>query len=158
MSDTAEPKRSIGRPSNYTPEIADTICEAIARGGALYLLCDQEDGWPHEATVYRWLEKHEDFREKYARARERQADRNVDEIIAISDESGFDAYVKDGRAVIDSEAVNRARLRVDSRKWRASKLWPKKYGDKITQEQTGAGGGPIKHVHTIERRIVDPGE
>lgn len=117
-------------------------------------MCEEREGWPAERTIYQWLEKHEEFVQKYARARERQADREVDQIVVIADDSGFDAQIVDGRAVVNSESVNRARLRVDARKWRASKLAAKKYGDKITQEQTGAGGGPIEHVHTIERRIV----
>ena len=140
-----------GRPSTYTAEIVDEICEAIAQGGALYLMCQERENWPAESTVYKWLEEHKEFSEKYIRARERQADREADEIVVIADDSGFDAQIVDGRAVVNSESVNRARLRVDARKWRASKLAPKKYGDKITNEITGKDGGPVIIVTGVPR-------
>lgn len=38
---------------------------------------------------------------------------------------------EDVKVVFDSTAVARNRLRMDARKWVASKLKPKKYGDKL---------------------------
>lgn len=111
----------MARPSSYTPELADTICERIAKGEALHRLCD-EQGMPSTSMVYRWLDAHEEFRDKYARAREMQADLLASQTVLIADEA---------------EDANLARLRVDARKWYASKLMPKKYGDKIAQEVTG---------------------
>ena len=130
---------SLGRPSSYTDEIADRVCEAIAAGGALYLICERPD-MPGESTVYQWLAAKPDFAEKYARARERQQDRRVDEIIEIADKD---------------DDPNRARVRIDARKWAASKLAPKKYGDRVTNEVVGEGGGPVI-VSTVERKIVRP--
>jgi hypothetical protein len=45
--------------------------------------------------------------------------------------------------VVDQEHIGRSRLRVDARKWLASKLKPKKYGEKLSTELTGADGGPV---------------
>jgi len=118
-----------GRPSDYTEELADLICEAVASGGALYRMCAERDDLPAERTIYQWLEKHPSFAQKYARARERQADRNADEIVDIAD---------------TEDDPQRARVRMDARKWRASKLAPKKYGDKVQQEISGPDGGPIE--------------
>lgn len=118
-----------GRPSTYSEAIADDICERIIDGGALYRIC-QTDGFPSEGTVYRWLEEHEGFREKYARARELQQDREADHIVVIADET---------------EDPQKARLQIDARKWRASKLAPKKYGDKLD----------LNHTGTIERLSDD---
>jgi len=42
------------------------------------------------------------------------------------------------------------RLRVDSRKWLASKLAPKKYGEKVSAELSGPDGGPIQETLTVE--------
>lgn len=111
-----------GRPSSYTDEIADAICEAIIEGGALYRICEQE-GYPSENTVYRWIEERPDFREKYARARELQQDREADKIVVIADET---------------DDPNKARLQIDARKWRASKLAPKKYGDRLDLNHSGS--------------------
>ena len=89
---------------------------------------------PGVSTVYRWLSLHDEFRDKYARARDDQADTLADEIIAIADEQH--EVVSETGKVFDPE-VNRDKLRVDARKWIASKLKPKKYGDKTEVEHTG---------------------
>ena len=132
-----------GRPKGsdaYTPEMADRICEHIARGGALYLACEEFSDWPCEATVYNWLNAHPDFMEKYVRARARQADRNVDEIVTIAD---------------TEEDPNKARVRIEARKWRAGKM-SGKYSDKsavsldATVEHKGEAVDPVD----IARRIA----
>lgn len=117
----------MGRPSSYTQAIADEICEGLAGGRSLHRLC-KEEGFPHEATVYRWLQENDSFRESYAHARDRQADRFASEIIEIVDEE---------------EDAARARVRMDARKWAASKLAPKKYGDKVEHQHGGENGGAI---------------
>ena len=89
---------------------------------------------PGIRTVYTWLSGNETFQQMYARAREDQADTLADEIIAIADEQH--EVVSETGKVFDPE-VNRDKLRVDARKWIASKLKPKKYGDKTEVEHTG---------------------
>lgn len=142
--------KKIGRPSNYNTDIATTICEAIADGKSVRTICDAKD-MPDQKTVYRWLEKHEEFRQQYARARERQADLYASEIIEISDDGRRDYEIgDDGKEVVDHDHIARARLRVDARKWYASKLAPKKYGDKLTTEVSGPDGAPIDTKWTVE--------
>lgn len=115
MSDT---KRKLGRPTDYTKDMADKICEKIANGRSLRSIC-AEDGMPPMKTIYRWLEANEEFRHQYARAREKQADYFAEEIIEIADS-----------AEAESAAVSKAKLQIDARKWAASKIAPKKYGNK----------------------------
>ncbi len=87
--------------------------------------------------------EHEEFSQQYASAREVQAEVWADEIVGIADEATGDLTTdKDGKAVVDHEHIQRSRLRVDTRKWIASKLLPKRYGD--TLQHTGEGGGPIR--------------
>lgn len=105
-----------GRPSDFTQEIADAICERLAEGESLRKICLGDD-MPNKATVFRWLGLHQSFSDQYARAREEQAETLADEIVEIAD----------GNKDSDPQ---RDRLRVDARKWVASKLKPKKYGDK----------------------------
>ncbi|HEY6019479.1 MAG TPA: terminase small subunit protein [Candidatus Paceibacterota bacterium] len=146
-TDTAD-KKPIGRPSSYTPEIADKICERLIEGESLRSICRAED-MPSAAAVCRWLGQFETFREQYARAREAQADTLADEIMDISDDGRNDWMEranKDGELIawqVNGEAVQRSRLRVDARKWLASKMAPKKYGEKIQSEVTGANGAPF---------------
>ena len=73
-----------GRPTAYNEVIADEICEQLASGRSLVQIAQDPD-FPSESMVYRWLEKYEEFREKYARAREKQAERYAAEIIALAD-------------------------------------------------------------------------
>lgn len=115
----------MGRPSLYTEELAIEIVEEISTSNmGLYRLCEAHDHWPDYSTVKRWINNHSEFRANYARAREEQADFIADEIIEIADSA-------------DKESYNEARLQVDARKWKASKLYPKVYGEKIQQEITG---------------------
>ena len=134
--------------SSFTQEMADIICERIAKGESLRKICLDKDT-PSHTTILKWLREIEGFASQYARAREDQAEFYLDEIIAISDESSQDKVAnEDGTERTDSEAIQRSKLRVDTRKWAMSKLAPKKYGDKITQEVTGANGDPISLLLT----------
>lgn len=148
-----------GRPSSYSETVADTILERLALGESLKAICDDAD-LPHQATVFRWLQINTDFRERYTRAREAQADALFDELLTIADDGRNDwmeVHNEAGEVTgyrENGEAIRRSALRIDARKWMASKLMPKKYGDKIAH--TGADGGPVALVHTIERRIVRP--
>lgn len=127
----------MGRPSEFTQEKADAICERLAAGESLRAIC-RDDGQPDNKTVLRWLEANEGFRQQYARARELQAEALFDEMLEIADDSSGDATTNGrGDTVMDAEFVQRSRLRVDTRKWYLSKLAPKKYGEKVEQEFTG---------------------
>lgn len=147
-----------GRPSDYTPEIAAIICGRLANGESLREVCADE-GFPDKSTVFRWLAARDEFRDQYARAREVQVEHWADEIVEIADDGTNDWIERqnsDGSTyeAVNSDHINRSRLRVDARKWLMSKLAPKKYGDKITQEVTGAGGGPVQ-LQRVERVVVD---
>ena len=127
-----------GRPSSYTPEVADKICERIAEGESLRTICLDAD-MPHRATVFRWL-SNQSFRDQYTRAKEEQAETLADEIVAISDEPP--PITPAGST--DSGHVAWQRNRVEARKWVAAKLKPKKYGEKVQTEVSGPDGGPIQ--------------
>ena len=125
-----------GRPSKFSQEMADAICEQIVLGKSMRQICQQQD-MPAERTVYYWLEKDREFCQQYARAREAQADRLFEECLAIADEAEGDVVLttgEDGKAIARPNHANvqRARLRVDTRKWAAGKLAPKKYGEHFT--------------------------
>lgn len=145
-----------GRPSSFTQEKANTICERIAGGESLRSIC-QDEGLPSITSVMRWLadENNAAFRAQYARAREAQADYMAEEILSIADDGLNDTYVDDeGRKRTDQDVIARSRLRVEARKWLASKMAPKKYGEKLQQEVSGPDGGPVSH--SIKLEFVDP--
>lgn len=141
-----------GRPSKYSQELADFICEQIAHGKALHRICESPD-LPDDSTVFRWLEASEEFRDKYARAREKQAEFMAAEIVEIADEVPICTITDPNgnvRESLDSAGVNRNRLRVDARKWVASKLLPKKYGEFKSVEHSGPEGGAIQTEVTVK--------
>ncbi len=134
-----EPK--IGRPSDYTEAMANHICSEISAGRSLRSICD-DSGMPGQTTIFRWLADNKDFREQYAHAREAQMDAMAEEIIDIADTE-------------NSEDVQRAKLRIDTRKWLMSKMAPKRYGDKQQMQLTGADGEDGAPT-AIQVTIVDP--
>lgn len=143
--------QTVSRPSEYTQETADKICALIAEGKSLTEVCKAED-MPARQTVYQWKDANPSFADAYARAVEDRAERLAEEIIAIADDDSGDYGYKEGsdkdgegaKPCILQDNIQRAKLRVDARKWTASKLFPKKYGDFQRNEVTGKDGGPIE--------------
>lgn len=132
-----------GRPSEFTQETADRLCERIADGESLRSICTDED-MPNKATVFRWLAKFPPFSDQYARARETQADTIFDEILDIADDGTNDWLEQNGQGDesvgwrVNGEHIQRSRVRIDARKWMAGKLRPKVYGEKL---DVNHGGG-----------------
>ena len=130
-----------GRPSGYSDELGDEICERLCNGESLRAICEPSD-MPSRSMVFRWLGNNESFRDQYARAREEQADAIFDECLQIADESTndyMDTQDSDGAttAKLNGENIQRSRLRIDTRKWMAGKMRPKKYGEKLELEHSG---------------------
>src|SRR6476619_6404054 len=115
----------IGRPTKYSDEWAEAFCREISQGHSVAEICERRDQ-PSEQSIYSWLRGDGDFLERYARAREAQADKYFQEIIEIADAA-------------TPETVNVARLRVDSRKFAVARLAPKKYGDHISHDVNSGG-------------------
>jgi hypothetical protein len=128
----------------FSPELLTTIIERIAQGGTLLRICE-EDGMPNRQTFHEWLKKVDGARERYDAAVAHRTERYVEEITGISDDGYNDTYIdeKTGERKVIPDVVARSKLRVDSRKWIASKLIPHKYGEKVTTEVTGANGNPL---------------
>jgi hypothetical protein len=128
-----------GRPSSYSDEIAETICARIQNGEGLRSICRDEE-MPGRQTVLDWLndEKFPEFRTKYARAREIQGDYLDEEMQEVANSA-------------TPKNVHVARLRVLTMQWRASKLAPKRYGDKVELEHAGK-----VQIEAVQRSIVDP--
>lgn len=121
----------LGRPSEFTPEIATTICVELMDGRSLRSICEDAD-MPATTTVYRWLHERDDFRDQYARAREIQAEGGIDDMIEIADDGRNDWMLRaQGGYQVNGEVLARSKLRIETRQWAAMKLLPKKYGDKL---------------------------
>ena len=115
-----------GRPTKYTPKLGDDICSLIAEGHSAVRAC-KALGVPL-TTFYGWQRERPEFLEQVTRAREDQADTFADQMCDIAE---YD------------EDVQRAKLKIDARKWVASRMKPKRWGDRQQLEHTGAGGAPL---------------
>lgn len=105
------------------------------------------------ATMVLWIDSDPVRSEQYARAREAQADKLAEDILQIADDGANDTYLDpDGNQRTDQDVIARSRLRVDARKWLASKMAPKRYGEKLAV--SGDDNMPALKIEKIERVIV----
>ena len=130
-----------GRPSEYTPERGEAICDLIATSevGISKLHEQHPDVVPAEATVYRWRDEYPEFRERLARAREAQMTYLVwqaDEDIGSVDVEGLGKQA--------NAAVSQARERAAHRRWMAERVASGAWGSRQSVELTGANRGPVK--------------
>jgi hypothetical protein len=96
--DDDQPKR--GRPSDYSFQVAISICARLAEGKSLRAICS-EAGMPGRVTVFRWIARHKEFRDEYTLACELRAEDLADEMIEIADDPcvWVEKIGADGRAV-----------------------------------------------------------
>ena len=152
----------VGRPTDYSKDLADEICSRLVEGESLRSICRSE-GMPVTGTICRWLGEKPEFKEQYALARENQADTLADEIIDIADDGSNDWMERNGKDgspgwFLNGEHVQRSKLRVDARKWTASRLKPKKYGEHSSRELTGKDGADLfkgRDNDEINERILE---
>lgn len=111
----------------YSQELADRICAGIGDGACLKDICSL-DGMPDRVTVWRWRRENVEFAAQYDAASKERAFALVDDLTNISDDASLDP--------------NDKRIRVDTRKWIASKVLPKLYGDKV-QLSGDEDGAPL---------------
>lgn len=139
----------MGRPTKYTDTLATEICNRISLGESLYTICSDEH-IPDRLTVLRWCREREDFRNQYAKSKEEQAESYEDQML---------------HTARTEDDVNRARLIIDTMKWTAAKLKPRKYGERLDVTSDGEKVVPIMNItltpqaeqrDLIEGEIVEP--
>lgn len=118
-----------GRPTEFTQEIADVICERLIDGESLRRICQDAD-MPTKTTALRWVSDVASFTDQYARARELSGESDAEDV------AHYARQAAEGK--IDPAA---ARAAIDGLKWSAGKRQPKKYGDKLDLTH----GGKIEH-------------
>ena len=116
-----------GRPSIFNEQIADDICVRLSNGESLVKICLNE-GYPHPATIYNWLQQNPLFLDKYSRARDNAAHTLFDQCLDIADDVAGD-MLNSGEP--NNAAITRAKLRIETRMRMAGKLAPKVYSDRV---------------------------
>lgn len=132
----------MARPNIYTPWKDKAICMRIMEGESLRSICARKY-YPSKRTVLYWLTSNEKFLHHYTQAREVQQEVFYDELFEIADDGSNDYYMKTGKdggefVALDSEHINRSRLRIDTRKWAMERMAAKKYGNKQSIEHSGS--------------------
>lgn len=118
-----------GRPSLYTPELADEIVERISLGETLISIA-RDGHMPDRTTVWRWAEAHPDFSQRLRAARLAQADSEFDELREIADQP---------LPLRARETLEQRKQQIDVRKFRVARLNRALYGDK---QDVNLGGQP----------------
>lgn len=133
----------VGRPSIYSKELADRICNELAQGISLRTVCKADD-MPNMSTIFAWIREKDGFSNQYARAKQESADAMAEDILDIADATN--QVIKSGAEKKSSAYAQAQRLRVDTRKWLMAKMKPKKYGDTIDVK---SGGEPLPAAQII---------
>lgn len=125
-----------GRPTTYNAAIAEHICKVVATSDiGTATLCATRDDMPSKTCLYEWRFLHPEFNEMYKKAKIFQAEFLAESIDDIAHEKRY-FFDSEGNERVDPGFTNDKRLRIDTRKWIASKLLPKAYGEKTTIETT----------------------
>lgn len=145
----------MGRPSKYTPELFEAICQRIETGETLTDICRPEE-MPNRSTVHDWIAAH-DLSQRFTRARDKGFDAIAESCFAIADDARNDwmeRFDDDGAGVgwkLNGDHVQRSKLRIETRLKLLAKWDPKRYGEKIQTEHSGEVG-----VKSIVREVIDP--
>lgn len=142
-----KPKKGAGRPCHYTEELGDAICAAVSKDvDGLKKILAKYEKYPSADTVNEWRYKYPEFNKKFRLAQSQQAELRIEEAYIIAEDTSRDMYInKDGVEVPNPVTIARDRLRIDTRKYMASKLAAALYGDKMQNEVT-----VIRHEDTID--------
>jgi len=144
-------KRSVGRPVIYPMEspVWKDILDGISCGRSLSSVV-RDEGMPSYQLVRKVIAENAEYRAMYDKAVEDRADKLAEEIIELSD-----AVMPEGLKGPEASAwVQQKRLQVDARKWVASKLKPRTYGDKIDVSVTDARISVIDAITEAQSRVT----
>ena len=123
------PKPKIGRPSKYTPELADEICQRLSNGEPLRQIC-RDDHMPAWQKIYEWMAKDEKLSGFIARAREVGQDAIAEDIFSEMMQEP-ERILSEGGGRIDAGYVQLIKARADIKLKLLAKWNPKRYGDRV---------------------------
>lgn len=141
----------------YSQEIANEICLKLATSTkGIKRLCEENPNWPNKSNIYKWCFEHKEFRDQYARAKALQSEWLVEEALEIAYDGSEDTIIDEkGRIRMDSEWVQRSRLKVDTIKWFASKLAPRIYGDRIQIDKEPSEDTDIIRARALAAKLTE---
>jgi hypothetical protein len=144
-----------GKPQLDRTKLVPLICERLSKGEPLAQIC-RDAGMPDPSTVWDWCEADKSIAQQITRARNNGYDQIALDALAIADDASSD-YMKDpasGRKVLNSEHVQRSKLRIHTRMQLLAKWDPKRYGDNVQLRHANAEGDGDASV-TVKSALLD---
>lgn len=127
--------------TKFTEEIFDEILKRISEGETLRDIC-RDDHMPNYSTVYSWLKKGDDIAQRFARARDIGFGAIAEDCMKIADDGQNDWMERKGKKELNSEHVQRSKLRIETR-LKLLGVWdPKRYGTKIDHSSSDGTMSP----------------
>ena len=121
----------MGRPSKLTPAVLQTITDRLSKGEPLAVIC-RDEGMPSDRTVREWVETNKEVSSAIARAREAGEEAIAADCLLIADDSTGDYRMGEKGLLVDTDHIQRAKLRIDTRLKLLAKWNPRKWGDGLT--------------------------
>ena len=138
----------LGRPTKYTVELGNEICDEIASSDVgLVHLVNANSHWPARSKILLWLRLYPDFRDNYYKAKEDQCEAIVEYMHETMNEEHKSVDEDSGEVTID---VPLLKLKIDYLKWQAGKLKCKKFGDLKTEESLEQN--KVLHEEAMQRK------
>ncbi len=143
-------KKTANKPKSqvrYSDEVAEKIIVRMAGGESLRSIC-RETVFPAFPTVMRWITEKPEFAAAYQVAQDCRAQVIFDEILELADRPVMGTRVKiladGGKETTLCDQVERSKLQVHAREWILARMAPKRFGNRVLNEITGADGGPLE--------------
>jgi hypothetical protein len=122
-------RKPMGRPSIYTPDVAEKFLARLSGGMSVERICRHKD-MPSKSHIYRWIGERADFRDNYLRAMAARGMKHGDDVLAVVE-----------KVIAGEIAPDVGRVAIQGLTWAAARMAPKVYGDRVAL--TGADGGEI---------------
>lgn len=142
-------KNKGGRPSKFTQEIADRLCELIMSGLSVHKICDFDD-MPQRATVNTWLTKNSEFSYQYAQALQFRTHLKAEERHELIENAFID--IRNLPEGVNANVwANLVKEQVRAIEWDAERLAAKRYKPK-EEDRLSEKAQPLK----LEFNVAEP--
>ena len=114
---------------------------------------------PRRSTFYKWLIENPAFSDNYAMVLRQRADMLFDDMLQIADtplEGITTKIMKDGAIEITkADMLGHRKLQIDARKWVLAKMNPKKYGDRVINDNNNRVVEPEMTKEEREKELAE---
>ena len=119
------------------------VFDRIAVGESMLKIC-QDPGMPARKSIFKWIDEDEEVKRQY------------NEALRLRGEHYADGVMESAEAAVglDAPGVNAQRLIVDTKKWIAARLLPRKYGDRVVLAGDTDNPLQVQHLPASEELLA----